>query len=66
VGDKRAALASVRNLFAGIRHYRLPGLVWFDEDQHGGLYRQDWRLEDDPAALAAFRRAVSRRGISGA
>jgi mannan endo-1,4-beta-mannosidase len=65
VGPTSQPAASIRNLFAGIRQYHLLGLVWFDEDQHGGLYRQDWRLEDDPAALAAFRRAVSRRGISG-
>jgi hypothetical protein len=26
--------------------------------QHAGLYHQDWRLEDDPAARAAFSAAV--------
>jgi len=33
-------------------------LVWFDEAQHDGHYHQDWRLEDDPAALAAYRAAA--------
>jgi hypothetical protein len=47
-------------LFAGVRAQRLAGIVWFDQAQHTGLYHQDWRLEDDPSALAAFRAAASR------
>jgi hypothetical protein len=31
------------------------GLVWFDIDQHQGIYHQDWRIENSPAAEAAFR-----------
>ncbi len=27
--------------------------------QHAGIYHQDWRLEDDPDALAAFTAAVA-------
>ena len=46
-------------LFAGVRAERLAGVVWFDEAQHAGLYHQDWRLEDDPNALAAFTAAVA-------
>jgi len=46
-------------LFAGVRAEHLAGLVWFDAAQHGGLYHQDWRLEDDPYALAAFTAAVA-------
>jgi hypothetical protein len=65
VGPTSRPATSIPDLFAGIRRYHLLGLVWFDEDQHGALYRQDWRLEDDPAALTAFRRAISRRHISG-
>ena len=49
-------------LFAGVRAERLAGVVWFDEAQHAGLYHQDWRLEDDPAALAAFTAAVVTPG----
>lgn len=45
-------------LIAGVRAARLVGLVWFDRTQHQGTFHQDWRLEDDPAALAAFRAAV--------
>jgi hypothetical protein len=47
-------------LFNGVRQNRLVGLVWFDEAQHAGLYHQDWRLEDSPAALAAFRAAAKQ------
>jgi hypothetical protein len=30
--------------------------------QHGGINHQDWRLEDNPAALAAFRREARNFG----
>jgi mannan endo-1,4-beta-mannosidase len=45
-------------LFAGVSAEHLAGLIWFDEAQHAGLYHQDWRLEDDPSALAAFTAAA--------
>jgi mannan endo-1,4-beta-mannosidase len=47
-------------LFAGVRAEHLAGVVWFDEAQHTGEYHQDWRLEDDPSALAAFTAAATR------
>jgi len=40
----------------------LLGLVWFDEAQNSGLYHQDWRIDNIPAALAAFRRAARHYG----
>jgi len=46
-------------LFSGIRAQHLLGSVWFDVDQHGGALQQDWRLEGDQAAVAAFRQSVS-------
>jgi hypothetical protein len=46
-------------LFNGIRAQHLLGSVWFDVDQHGGAAYQDWRLEGDQAAVAAFRQSVS-------
>jgi mannan endo-1,4-beta-mannosidase len=45
----------INDLFAGVRADKLLGLVWFDEAQHQGFAHQDWRLEDNPAAVAAFR-----------
>jgi len=54
--------ARITGLFAGIRRRHLLGLVWFDRAQHEGLHHQDWRLEDNPAAMAAFRRASKGYG----
>jgi hypothetical protein len=42
-----------------MRVQHLLGSVWFDVDQHGGVLQQDWRLEGDQAAVAAFRQSVS-------
>lgn len=52
----------IRSLFAGVKVDRLAGLIWFDKAQDNGNYHQDWRLENDPAALAAFRAAAKEYG----
>jgi hypothetical protein len=57
-----AGPSKITDLFSGVRMDRLLGLVWFDKREQGGYYHQDWRLEDDPAALSAFRRAVAKYG----
>ncbi len=54
-----AGPGKIAELFNGIRREHLLGLVWFDQAQQKGIYHQDWRLEDDPAMLAAFRHAVT-------
>ncbi|HSZ40766.1 MAG TPA: glycosyl hydrolase [Trebonia sp.] len=54
VGTTADRDSQIKGLFAGVREQRLAGLMWFDEAQDSGLYHQDWRLEDDPSALAAF------------
>lgn len=59
-GAQRAA--QITGLFAGVKADGLLGLAWFDEAQHDGMYHQDWRLPDSPAALAAFRAAVKEYG----
>ena len=38
--------------------YKTLGLVWFDKPQHGGLYHQDWRIEDNVQAEISFRLGV--------
>jgi mannan endo-1,4-beta-mannosidase len=53
-----AGVNKIADLFRGVLDNRLVGLVWFDQAQHEGIYHQDWRLEDNPAMLAAFRRAA--------
>jgi mannan endo-1,4-beta-mannosidase len=64
VGTTPNRESQIAALFAGVRAERLAGLVWFDKAQHAGLYHQDWRLEDDPAACAAF--AAAAHSLSGA
>lgn len=57
-GPVAGQAAKIPGLFAGMRQYGTLGLVWFDIAQHDGLYHQDWHLEGNPAAVAAFRRAA--------
>jgi mannan endo-1,4-beta-mannosidase len=59
VGTTTDRESQIDALFAGVRATRLAGVVWFDAAQHAGLYHQDWHLEDDPDALAAFTAAVA-------
>jgi hypothetical protein len=59
VGPKAGQFAKINNLFAGMHNYHTLGLVWFDKNQHDGVYHQDWRIEDNPAAKAAFQLGVS-------
>ncbi len=59
VGTTADRDSQISNLFAGVREQHLAGLVWFDQAQRAGLYHQDWRLENDPAALAAFAAAAA-------
>lgn len=42
--------AKIASLFAGVHARGLLGFVWFDADTE-----QDWRVSDDPAAVAALR-----------
>jgi mannan endo-1,4-beta-mannosidase len=58
IGPGPDAAAQVADLFAGMRADRVLGFAWFDQAQDDPPYHQDWRLADDPAALAAFRAAV--------
>lgn len=62
-GTTASRESQIAGLFAGVRAEHLAGVVWFDEAQHLGLYHQDWRLENDPPALAAF--ATAARSLAG-
>jgi hypothetical protein len=60
------AAKQVTALFLGVRKDHLLGFVWFNIDKkHASATtdHHDWRLQDDPAALAAFRKAVATFGI---
>lgn len=66
VGTTTDRESQIDGLFAGVSAQRLTGVVWFDAAQHAGLYHQNWRLEDDAQARAAFTTAVSTHlGIEG-
>ena len=59
VGPRAGQPAKIADLFAGMREYQTLGLVWFDIAQDDGVYHQDWRIENSPAAEAAFRHAAA-------
>ena len=59
VGPEAGQSKKIQDLFAGMRRYGTLGLVWFDIAQDDGIYHQDWHIEDNPAAEAAFGRGAS-------
>jgi mannan endo-1,4-beta-mannosidase len=59
VGPRAGQSVKIANLFRGMRHYKTIGLVWFDIAQNQGIYHQDWRIQDHPAAESAFRLAAA-------
>jgi hypothetical protein len=60
VGPEAGQAAKIQDLFRGMDAYGTLGLVWFDIAQHNGIYHQDWRIEDSPAAEYSFRLAVRK------
>jgi glycosyl hydrolase family 26 len=64
VGPDAGQFTKISDLFSGMRQYRTLGLVWFDKVQHDGIYHQDWRIENDPQADAAFRLGLSELNLA--
>jgi mannan endo-1,4-beta-mannosidase len=58
VGPRAGQFAEIQDLFHGMATYKTLGLIWFDKPQHGGLYHQDWRIEDNVQAQISFRLGV--------
>jgi hypothetical protein len=58
VGPNAVQFNKIPDLFRGMSNYNTLGLVWFDKKQTGGLYRQDWRLEDSQPARVVFQSNV--------
>ncbi len=53
-------VATLRQLFAGVRKNHLLGFVYFDGNQpQGANYHYRWRLEDSEAAVAEYARLVA-------
>ena len=63
VGPHTGQFAKITNLFQGMQRYKTLGLVWFDKDQNGSVYHQNWRLEGDVPAEAAFRLGLSELNL---
>jgi mannan endo-1,4-beta-mannosidase len=59
IGQVSGQAANVPGLFAGVSSSGLLGFVWYDIAQNYGIYHQDWRLEGNPSAIAAFRAAAA-------
>lgn len=51
----QAASAQLGQVFAGAADIGAVGVVYFDESQTGDAMHQDWRLEDNAAAMATFK-----------
>jgi hypothetical protein len=59
VGQVAGQARVIPGIFTGIHGNHLLGLVWFDQAQDDGIYHQDWRLEDSPAGIDAFRQGLA-------
>lgn len=58
VGPQAGQYIKIQNLFRGMAAYKTLGLVWFDKVQDDGIYHQDWRIQGNLAAEAAFQAGV--------
>jgi Glycosyl hydrolase family 26 len=59
IGPNPSRVSQLSGLFAGARANHVGAVIWFDVDQHDGVYHQDWQLEGNPEALRAFKSAVA-------
>jgi mannan endo-1,4-beta-mannosidase len=55
IGPNSNRESQISGLFSSVRADYISAVIWFDVDQDDGIYHQDWRLEGDPAAVAAYR-----------
>lgn len=58
VGPQAGQVSKIPELIKGVESNHLLGFLWFDAPQHQGVFHQDWRLEDNPAAVAVFRQLM--------
>jgi hypothetical protein len=58
VGPAAEQFIKIPELFSGMVRDRTLGLVWFDKNQHAGIYHQDWRIENNQSAEDVFRLGV--------
>ena len=61
IGPTVGQAAKLPGLFAGVeRAKNLRGFVYFDQYQNNGIYHQNWQIDNNPLALAAFRRGAKQ------
>jgi hypothetical protein len=60
VGPIAGQPTKIQGLLAGIKQSGVLGFVWFDDAQNDGVYHQDWRLEGNAPAVAAFRSGLQK------
>jgi mannan endo-1,4-beta-mannosidase len=60
IGPAAGQASKVPGLFAGVRARHLLGFVYYDKAQHGDAYHQNWRIDNNWRAIAAFRRCIKR------
>ena len=57
-GQIAGQAAKISALFSGASRTHMLGLVWFDENQRGNFWKQQWRIEGHPASVGSFKTAV--------
>jgi glycosyl hydrolase family 26 len=60
IGPAAGQASKVPGLFAGVRAEHLLGFVYYDKAQDSGLYHQNWQIDYDRPAIAAFRHSIER------
>jgi mannan endo-1,4-beta-mannosidase len=61
IGPTAGQAAKLPDLFAGVeRTKNLRGFVYYDQFQNSGIYHQDWQIDNDPLALAAFGKGAKQ------
>jgi hypothetical protein len=64
VGPAAGQFAKIGNLFEGMRKYNMLGLVWFDIAQRGGIHHQNWRIDGNTPAEAAFHLGIATLNLA--
>jgi hypothetical protein len=61
IGPAAGQAAKLPGLFAGVeRTNNLRGFVYYDQYQNNGIYHQDWQIDNNPLALAAFSKGAKQ------
>jgi mannan endo-1,4-beta-mannosidase len=57
-GQVAGQAGKIDNLFAGANRNGVLGLVWFDLNQKGSYWKQQWRIEGHPVSVGTFKKDV--------